>query len=345
MNGQSVKNDLLNNVIIKMTHVLTQDALQMLEQVMTQEFINVNMERISTLPVERRDSVDEKNRYILQLFLYKKKGLAEGTKYGYIAAVRRLVTLIYKPLTDIDKMDIAYYLNWYEAKNLSATGRKNQATTINNERRFLSAFYTWMRKEKLILDNPVEGVEPLKTYKKPIDYFSAEEMEKLRDGCRTLRERAMIEVFRSTGARVGELVAVTMDMIDWITGDIMICGEKGGRFRPIYLDEEARYHLKKYLAARHDGNPSLFVQSRMPYGTISKAGVRLILKGIACRAGLTCRVYPHKLRKTLGMDLKNKGVDIGIIQEVMGHASPAVTALYYAQSTPETLRSVRKRVA
>ena len=72
-------------------------------------------------------------------------------------------------------------------------------------------------------------------------------MEKLRDGCRTLRERAMIEVFRSTGARVGELVAVTMDMIDWITGDIMICGEKGGRFRPIYLDEEARYHLKKYL--------------------------------------------------------------------------------------------------
>ena len=345
MNGQSVKSDLLNNVIIKMTHVLTQDALQMLEQVMTQEFVNVNMERITTLPVERRDSVEEKNRYILQLFLYKKKGLAEETKYGYIAAVRRLVTLVYKPLTDMDKMDIAYYLCWYEGKNLPLTGRKNQATTINNERRFLSAFYTWMRKEKLVLDNPVEGTEPLKTQKKPIDYFSGEEIERLRDGCRTLRERAMIEVFRSTGARVGELVAVTMDMVDWATGDIMICGEKGGRFRPIYLDEEARYHLKKNLASRADGNRSLFVQSRMPYGTLSKAGVRSVMKGIAGRAGLTCRVYPHKLRKTLGMDLKNKGVDIGTIQEVMGHASPAVTALYYAQSTPETLRSVRRRVA
>lgn len=345
MNGQSVKSDLLNNVIIKMTHVLTQDALQILEQVITQEFINVNMERITTLPIERRDSVDEKNKYVLQLFLYKKKDLAEGTKYGYIAAARRLVTLIYKPLTEMDRMDIAYYLNWYENKNLSLTGCKNQATTINNERRFLSALYTWMRKEKLVQDNPVEGVEPRKTSKKPIDYFSAEEMEKLRDGCRTLRERAMIEVFRSTGARVGELVEVTTDMIDWATGDIMICGEKGGRFRPIYLDEEARYHLKKYLASRKDGNPSLFVQSRRPYGTMSKAGIRSIMKGIAGRAGLTCRVYPHKLRKTLGMELKNKGVDIGIIQEVMGHASPAVTALYYAQSTPETLRGVRKRVA
>ncbi|MGL6217741.1 MAG: tyrosine-type recombinase/integrase, partial [Lacrimispora sphenoides] len=219
----------------------------------------------------------------------------------------------------------------------------NQAVTVNNERRFLSAFFTWMRKEKLIGENPVEATDPLKTVRKPIDYFKPEEMAKMRDACKKPRERALIEVLRSTGARVGELVDITIDQIDWRTGDIVILGEKNDKYQPIFLDDEARYYYRQYLDSRSDDSPYMFPQCREPHEKLSTSGIRSILKTIGNRAKLKCRVYPHKLRKTLGMSLKNKGVDIGTIQEILRHSSPSVTAIYYAQSTPDTLRNVRER--
>lgn len=222
---------------------------------------------------------------------------------------------------------------------------KNAATTVNNERRFLSAFYTWMRKAKLIADNPVECIPSKKVALKPIDYYTPEEMARIRDACKNPRERAIIEVFRSTGARVGELAEVKLDQVDLETGDIWIQGEKGGRYRTIYLDEDARYYYKQYLVGRKGDSQYLLPQSRKPYGKMTTCGLRSVMKTIGKRARLRCRVYPHKMRKTLGMNLKNHGVDIGTIQEVLGHASPAVTSMYYAQSTPRTLRNVRERIA
>lgn len=344
-NSQSVKAQIIDNVLVAMTYYLSSDVLEMLERVLTRNLVDVVVERINTLPMEMKDSIDNQNGYILQLFLYKKKKLANGTKYGYISAVKRLVTLVYKPLTNMEESDIYYYLDWYENRNVPLNGRKNQARTINNERRFLSAFFTWMRKEKLIGSNPVEAIEPLKVAKKPIDYFTPEEMASLKDGCETLRERAVIEVLRSTGARVGEVVGITIDLIDWETGDVMILGEKGNRYRTLYLDPDAIHHFRKYLNSRTDNNPAIFVSSRQPYQALSTCAIRGIVKDVAQRAGITSRAYPHKMRKTLGMELKNKGVDIGTIQEIMGHADSKVTSLYYAQSTQDTLRTVRKKAA
>lgn len=345
MNNQNLKAVIIDNIIVLMSNYIEQDMLEILEKALMDELADVQVEKLNTLPMEMKDSIDSQNQYIIKLFLYKKKNLKNSTKYGYLTAVKRLITVIYKPLNQMDEMDIYRYLDWYENRNVSNTGKKNQATTVNNERRFLSAFFTWMRKEKMIADNPVEAIEPMKTVRKPIDYFSEEEMAMLRDGCVSLRDRAMIEVFRSSGARVGEIVAITIDMIDWATGDIMICGEKGNRYRPIYLDGEARYHLKKYLDSRTDDCPYLFVCSRAPHRALSRHTVRNDMKRIANRTGVNGRVYPHKMRKTLGMELKNRGVDIGTIQEIMGHAGPQVTAMYYAQSTPETLRMMRKKAA
>lgn len=344
-NSQSVKAQIIDNVLVAMTYYLSSDVLEMLERVLTRNLVDVVVDRINTLPMEMKDSIDNQNGYILQLFLYKKKKLADGTKYGYISAVKRLVTLVYKPLTNMEESDIYYYLDWYENRNVPLNGRKNQARTINNERRFLSAFFTWMRKEKLIGSNPVEAIEPLKVAKKPIDYFTPEEMASLKDGCETLRERAVIEVLRSTGARVGEVVGITIDLIDWETGDVMILGEKGNRYRTLYLDPDAIHHFRKYLNSRTDNNPAIFVSSRQPYQALSTCAIRGIVKDVAQRAGITSRAYPHKMRKTLGMELKNKGVDIGTIQEIMGHADSKVTSLYYAQSTPDTLRVVRNKAA
>lgn len=343
-NNQTAKKHLIDNVLVAMAQYLTAEVLQILERVLAEELVKVVMEEITTLPAEVQNNVDEQNRYIIQLFLYKKKKLKSGTKYNYLNSIKRLITQIHKALNQMDETDIYYYLDWYEHHN-GNTGKRNQPVTINNERRNLCAFYTWMRKEKLIAANPVESIEPHKVIRKPIDYFRPEEIAKLRDGCKTLRERAIVEVLRSTGARVGEVVEITKDMINWETGDILILSEKGERYRTIYLDPEARYHLHKYLNSREDYTPQLFVHARKPYKSLSTCGVRMILKDIASRVDIKSRVYPHKLRKTLGMNLKNSGVDIGTIQEILGHAGPEVTAAYYAQSTPQTLRQVRERTA
>ena len=343
-NTQAVKTEIINNVMVAMSYYIQQQVvLAALEQVMQQELVRVNMEEITTLPAERQDEVAERNRYLIQLFMVKRRDLSRGTLTGYLSAVKRLMVEINgKSLDQMDEMDIDWYLSQYEKRNVSSGGHKNAATTVNNERRFLSAFYTWMRKTKLIADNPVECIPAKKVALKPIDYYTPEEMARMRDTCKSPRQRAILEVFRSTGARVGELVEITMDQVDLETGDIWIQGEKGGRYRTIYLDDDARYY---YLAARKGDSAYLIPSAHKPYGKTSTCALRALMKGIGRRAGLKCRVYPHKMRKTLGMNLKNHGVDIGTIQEVLGHASPAVTSMYYAQSTPHTLRSVRERVS
>ena len=341
----NVKTNVINNIMLQMSAYMERATLDILQKALEEQFVFLNMEQITTLPAEIDRSTEEKNRYLVELFKVKKRNLSKRTMEQYMRAVTSLITVIDKPLTDIDEVDIDYYLRWYEQRNVKNNKGKNQASTCNNERRFLSAFFTWLRKEKFVAGNPVEAIVPFRETRKPIDYFRPVQMEELREGCRTARERALIEVLRSTGARVGEITEINVADVDWQTGDILIQGEKGGRYRTIYLDEPARYYLRKYISERRDNEEALFVACRAPHSRMQSSGIRAILKTIAKRVGMQCRVYPHKMRKTLGMNLKNSGIDIGTIQEVLGHASPAVTSRYYAESTPDTLRSVRRRAA
>lgn len=343
--NNNIKSKMRDDIIVQMQQYLDTKVLQMLDNVLIDLFENVDMEERETLPAEVQNSIDEKNKYIIQLFLYKKSNLSKKTLAAYLEAVKMLLTYTDKELTEISDIDIAGYLRWYEYRNKHITGKKNKETSVNNQRKFLSAFFGWMRKEKLLNYNPVETVQPLPEAKKPIDFFSRTEIAELREGCRDERERAILETLRSTGARVGELLSIDRFRINWDTGDIYIIGEKGGRYRALYLDEDCRYYLKRYLSLRKDNQPELFISSKSPYNPLGKEAVENILRNIGKRAGLTCRVYPHKFRKTLGMELRNKGVEIGVIQEVLGHSSPEVTAKYYAESTTETLRGIRQRTA
>lgn len=344
MSEQKIKAEIVNNIIVSMSTYLENETITILEHVIQNELIKVNMQEITTLPQVRNKDVEDRNYYIIELFKIKRgNDLTPETVYNYLMSVRMLVMDIpHKSLDQMDTMDIEWFLNRYSKHEGSQGVLKD--TTWNNMRRYLSAFFTWMRKIKLISENPVEAIPPKKIILGPIDYFASEDLNKMRDACRDTRERAIIEIFRSTGARIGELVEIKMDQVDLKTGDIFIKGEKGGRYRTLYLDEDARYYLRLYLNNRPKEVTHLIASINKPYSQMSKAGLRMIVKNIANCAEVTCRAYPHKYRKTLGMNLKNKGVDIGVIQEVMGHASPAVTAQYYAQFTPSTLRHMRERV-
>lgn len=339
----NIKSSVINNIMMQMSMYVDKYAVDVLQRVLEEQFVFLNVEKISTLPAEIDHTTEEKNRYLIGLYQVKKRNLSSKTVEQYVRAVRSLAAVIDKPYTDMDELDIDYYLRWYAQRHTRNNKGQNQASTCNNERRYLSAFFTWLRKERFRTDNPVELTEPLKEVQKTIEYFRPAEMEELREGCRSVRDRAIVEVLRSTGARVGEVVAINTADINWQTGDILIQSEKSGRYRTIYLDEVARYHLQKYISQREDDDPALFVASRKPFVRLHTCGIRNILKQIAKRMGMECRVYPHKLRKTLGMNLRNSGVDIGDVSEVLGHANTTVTKRHYAQATPETLRDIRRR--
>lgn len=287
MGTQAVKAEVINNVMVAMSYYIQQQTvLMMLEQVMQQELVRVNMEEITTLPAERKDSIAERNKYLIQLFMIKKRNLKRGTLEGYLGAIKRLMTVISnKSLDQVDETDIEWYLAQYERRE--GLHGKLETTTYNNERRFLSAFYTWMRKSKFIADNPVESTEPKKVILKPIDYYSPEEIIRIRDACRNVRERAIIEVFRSTGARVGEIAEITLEQVNLETGDIWIQGEKGGKYRTLYLDDDAKHYYRLYLDTRTDESPYMFTRTRKPYGKMTTCSYRSIMKAIGRRAGLT----------------------------------------------------------
>lgn len=343
--NNNLKSKVRDHIIVKMQPYMDKDTLQILDNIMVEIFGQIEMRQMETLPAKKRNGIDEKNRYLLQLFLYKKQNLAQRTLEVYMDYIKLLLTYTEKELTEITDIDIAGFLRWYTFHNKNITGKVNNNVTVNNARKFISAVFGWLRKEKYIDYNPVETVPPLPEEKKPIDFFSRTEMAKLRDACNSDRDRAIFEVLRSTGARVGEIQRINRFRINWGTGDVYIIGEKGGKHRLLYLDEESRYYLERYLKSRTDDKPDLFLESRKPYEPLQKSGIENIIKRIRDRAGITCRAYPHKFRKTLGMDLRNRGVEIGVIQEILGHSSPEVTAKYYAESTGDTLRGIRKRTA
>ena len=144
---------------------------------------------------------------------------------------------------------------------------------------------------------------------------------------------------------MGEFCSIKISDVDFRTGDVWIQREKGGLNTPAFIDEAAMYYLQQYLQERTDDCEALIIGKRAPYSRLKPCGVRAVLKDIARRQGISCKVYPHKFRKTLGMTLKNKGYDLGVIQEVLGHTSPATTSKYYAESTSDTLRSIRRQAA
>lgn len=316
--GQNIKREIIDNIVVAMSIYITdQDTLSILDSVVSSELTKVNVQEITSLPAEWKTDTEKRNCYLLELFKIKKRGLSPTTIDGYVRSVKRFADVVGKPLDSVDTFDVEWYLSQYE-KRPGTKGEKVQDSTYNNERRFLSAFYTWMRKSKIIDENPVEATEPKKVALKPIDFFSRSEIIQMRDACRTKRERAIIEVFRSTGARVGEIAEIRIDQINTETGDILIKGEKGGRYRTLYLDDDARHYYNEYLESRTDNSPYMFPQSKAPHGKmsvcVSVCGFRTIIKNVGARADVKSAVYPHKMHKTLGMNLKFRRAKMNTVQ-------------------------------
>jgi site-specific recombinase XerD len=213
----------------------------------------------------------------------------------------------------------------------------------------LRAFLKFLRKREIESLNP-ERIELAKIGSRDLDLISGQELDRLMQGPKgdslaSLRDRAILELFFSTGLRVSELCSLNRD-IDLSRDEYSIRG-KGEKIRVVFLSPQAKAAIKKYLDKRGDIDEALFIQM----GKASKnakdlrltpRSIERLVKKYATKAGITRKVTPHVLRHSFATDLLENGADLRSVQALLGHANIATTQVY-THITDKHLREVHKR--
>ena len=328
-----------NNILVAMGSHIDSTVMQILEAVITKALFAFDVTPRQQVPA----TVDNTNEYVLETYRVRNmRKLSNATMRYYINTMKEFAAFCGKPVTIVQSNDVENYLIYKK--------QTNQNNSANNLRRNLSAVFTWMRKNKLRLDNPVECVEAYPVEEKPIDHMEPEEYEQLKEGCRYKRDRAVLEFMRCSAARRGEVEDICIKDIDWRSGRITVNGHKTHRYRPVCIDTVAVKYIREYLEER--GVPltspePLFTHMR---GDKTKAltgeGLYGAIRRIAKRAGMDRRVYPHLFRKTTATAIIKRGGSDEAAGEYLGHKPRSVTGKHYSYKSEEhTVRIFQDYVA
>lgn len=256
----------------------------------------------------------------VKLFLAAKKleGLRPLTLKGYGIELRTFGKYMQKPVDQISTNDIRNYLGSFTHLKLSSISRKLSV---------LKSFFGWLSEEDVIQRDPTKRIKPPKKEQRLPKALSIEELEMIREFCLKTRDRALIEVFYSTGCRLSEIQQLNRQDIDWQNRSAKVFG-KGSKEREVFFSSKAIYHLRKYLDSRKDAHPALFVTERQPVRRVSNRAIQRLVKIIAVRAGIKKNVHPHVFRHTMATLTLNNGADLVAVQSLLGHANPATTQVY-----------------
>jgi len=270
----------------------------------------------------------------IELFIAGKRleGLSERTIKGYAIELRVFSRYICKPATDVTTNDIRNYLGQFKAHKISS---------ISGKLSVLKSFFGWLANEEIIPKDPTKKIKAPKKEKRLPKALSVGELELLRENCKTLRERALLEVFYATGCRLSELAGMNRNGINWQRMSYRVLG-KGNKEREVFFSEKAFYHLRKYLMTRTDNEDALFVTERKPYRRMSNRAIQREISIIAKRSGINKRIHPHVLRHTFATDLLNNGAELALVQALMGHEDPSTT-LVYTNITDERKRQAHRQ--
>lgn len=278
---------------------------------------------------------DYKTEEVLKLFTgtLLTEGKSKKTIKLYISILNRFYKEVGKPLLDVDVFDIRI---WLASKQQTISLR-----TCENYRSYLSAFYQFCTREELIIKNPMNKILPIK-YEDVVRLpLSDVEVDALRSACKTLRERAELELFLSSGIRASELCAMNCEDINFNTLDVIVREGKGNKQRTTYINEICRTHLQRYLSSRTDTDECLF-RSRN-HRRITKGSVEDDLKRLGKRAGIQ-NVHPHRCRRTFATNLSLKGMDTSSIQKLMGHSNINTTMGYITLNNQHVKNEYRRCV-
>lgn len=279
---------------------------------------------------------EDNSRDLLELFLSTKRleGRSERTLKYYRNTVQNMMNEIGKTVTAISTEDLRQYLADYQ--NRPTVCR----LSVDNIRRNLSSFFNWLEDENYILKSPVRRIHKIKTPVVVKEAYSDDEIEKLRYECKEIRDLALVDFLLSTGMRVGELVHLNRDDIDFVERECVVFG-KGDKERVVYFDAKSKLHLQQYLEERTDNNPALFVGMRAPFDRLSIGGVEVLMRRLGKVSGIK-KCHPHKFRRTMATVAIDKGMPIEQVQKLLGHEK-IDTTLRYALVKQSNVKSAHRR--
>lgn len=310
-----MKQNLVNDVMQAMLPYLNNDQLEKLQKVM--QYVLFQYEITKT----EKNSEDSALN-LVDLFLSAKRieGCSEKSLKYYQTTIQSMLSAVKKDIKQIETEDIRTYLTDYQQQ------KKSCRVTIDNIRRILSSFFSWLEDEDHILKSPVRRIHKVKAVTNIKETYSDEALEMMRDNCTEPRDLAIIDMLASTGMRVGEMVLLNRNDIDFNERECVVFG-KGNKERVVYFDARTKIHLKNYLQSRTDDNPALFVSLKSPYNRMNIGGIETCLRRLGKQLGLQ-RVHPHKFRRTLATMAIDKGMPIEQLQQLLGHKRIDTTLQY-----------------
>ena len=319
-----MEQQLINEVLCQMIPHLSNDQISLLKNVLEGALIKVG------------GNTEKADEQLIKDFLAAKslEGCSERTLTYYENTIIRMLGAVAKGIKAITTEDLRAYLSQYQAEsNVSKV-------TIDNIRRNLSSFFSWLEDENYILKSPVRRIHRVKVSTSVKETYTDEELEMLRDNCTEVRDLAMIDLLASTGMRVGELVRLNRNDIDFAERECVVFG-KGDKERVVYFDARTKIHLQSYLNERVDSNSALFVGLRFPHERLQIGGVENRLKQMGESLDIH-KVHPHKFRRTMATVAIDKGMPIEQVQKLLGHEK-IDTTLHYAMVKQSNVKNAHRK--
>ncbi|MBE6490977.1 MAG: integrase [Methanobrevibacter sp.] len=314
----------MKNKLIKLIKTKMKPFLNEIQVIELNNALNIILNDFEIIKKDKILTINEskENQDLLNNFLSAKQveGCSERTINYYKTTIMKMLDCLNLKIEDITTDDLRKYLADYKSRTNASK------STVDNIRRVLSSFFSWLEDEDYILKNPVRRIHKIKTRKVVKEVLSDENFEILRDTCTTIRDLAMIELLASTGIRVGELVNLNIDDVSFNERECIVLG-KGDSERTVYFDAKTKIHLLNYLDSRNDSNPALFVSFKKPYARLSINGVERRIRELGLEANIK-KVHPHKFRRTMATNAIDKGMPIEQVQKLLGHVQIDTTMQY-----------------
>lgn len=324
-------------MVEQITTQIVQGMLGKLNNAQLQELRTVVERTLLSVDLFSRKEFQEDNSIaLLNTFISSKRieGCSEKSLSYYQKTIETMLERVSKPVQCMDTNDLRDYLTAYQQE------KRSSKVTIDNIRRILSSFFSWLEDEDYIIKSPIRRIHKIKTVATVKETYTDENLEVMRDNCSEIRDLALIDMLASTGMRIGELVLLNRSDINFEERECVVFG-KGSKERVVYFDARTKIHLKEYLDSRIDEEEALFVGLRAPYNRISIGGIESRLRKMGVKLGIH-KLHPHKFRRTLATVAIDKGMPIEQLQVILGHKR-IDTTLQYAMVKQSNVKMAHKK--
>jgi len=315
-------------ILNEMSEYLSIAQMKKLQEVMLDAFSG---------KIEKRKQIS--NQEYLKMFLAAKtiEGCSKRTIQYYRVTIEKMLMIMNQPIRKISTDDMRSYLSQYQEWNGCSK------VTVDNVRRNISSFFSWLEEENYILKSPMRRIHKIKTNQQVKEIITDEDIERLRDSCKCKRDLAIVDLLYSTGIRVGELVNLNISDVDFEGRECVVFG-KGGKERKVYFDAKSKLHLQAYLSSRVDDNEALFVTLDAPHDRLKISGVEIRMRSLG-RCNNMTRIHPHKFRRTMATRAIDKGMPIEQVQKILGHSQIDTTMQYAMVNQSNVKTSHRKYIS